>query len=331
MIGKDAKVGIAVLTLVLVASGCGGGGEDTNTDISFTPNQGIAIQNFSTYPGRIYEGQQATVRITVRNTGQADAEDTVARIYGAPIEWGNEPSGQDMSRTFDGTSEDQHKEFNTLRAGDQEGGVPSVPQQKSWQFDPPDLGDRNIDYDFKTRVFYKYETTGETEIQLVRQDEYRDQGMTKGQPSIDTSAGPIDIQVRTRTPLIYYQDDVDFDSNICFIVRNVGDGTPFIPPSGSSDAVEQYKNVDSDNKDKVELTINNVGGVSFDADGGSGNTAEVSIVGNRGIQCYDMTLPDLTTSQISRDVPITLTADYGYYKDDTTQATVLGNPDVGSN
>lgn len=325
MIENDAKAGIAVLTLILVASGCGSGGGTSSTDVSFTPNQAIAIQNFSSYPGRVYEGQPATIRLSVQNTGQATAQDVVARLYGAPINWGEENN----ARSFSGDS--KHITLSTdLRPADAEAGVPSVPQQLSWSLTPPNLGDRNIDYNFKTRVFFKYSTSAQSEIQLVRQDEFRNQGMTKSQPTLDNSAGPISLQVRTRTPLIYYQDSVDYNSNICFIVKNVGDGTPFITGSGDNAVGQYYKNL-GDKTNKVQLTIDDVGGVEFSASDGSetnsGNSWQttVEIIGGRGIQCFDMSLPDLTTTDISQTVPITVSADYGYFKDDETQVTVLGS------
>lgn len=320
MMGQQTKAGIAVFTLILVASGCGGGGQ-SSTDVSFTPNQAVSIQNFSTYPDRVYESQPATVRITLKNTGEATAENMVARLYGAPIDWG----GEDLSRAFsnDG-SNGQHISFDDVRPGDAEANVPSVPQQSQWMLNPPDLGDRNIDYNLRTRVFYEYMTSAQSDIQLVRQDEFRNQGMTKSQPSLDNTAGPIKMEIRTRTPLIYYEDSTSFDSDVCFIVKNTGDGTPFLP--GKADS--EYKNIgDNDWTDKVEVSIYDTGGVSFtggDSSSGDKTTAEVSMVSGNGIQCFNMELPSLTSSEISQTVPITAEADYGYYKDEEASVTVLG-------
>ncbi len=320
---KEPRVGIAVLALILVASGCGSGGGNSTTDVSYTPNQGISLQNFSSYPESVYESQPATVRITVKNTGEALAEDVVARLYGAPIDW--DSSGEPRSFTPNTDNDNRHIDFGDLQPADAEAQVPSVPQQNQWMLNPPDLGERNIDYDMKTRVFYKYTTSAQTEIQLVRQDEFRNQGMSKSQPTLENSAGPITMEVRTRTPLIYYQDSVDFSSNMCFIVKNSGDGTAFLRDSAN----DQYTNIgENSNTGKVKLTIYNTGNVEFSSDSGSGDgdqaTTTVNLVSGSGIKCFDMSLPDLTTSEISQTVPITVEADYGYYKSDETAVEVLG-------
>ncbi len=301
---------LGLIALVVVAAGCTDTGGDT--EVTVTPDQGMTIQEFSAFPSTVTSpsGSPATVnlRAVVQNTGGADAENVQMRIFNVPFggspSWsvsnGNDLSGGKKGMTFGG---------GTLTAPDPDNGVPSTPREDSMDLEAPGLDSGTvIPYEFLAELQYDYQTTGISQIQLMSEERFQDTGASRTEASIDTSAGPIELDVRTNTPIIFYSGS-NTASQLCVIVSNKGSGTPTAEGAKVSNSYSEADNA-------VELTVSAPNAISQ-------TTKKVDLVGNRGVECFDfnsgLASPDLQTT-----VPVTTTAKYRYTKETSTSVTVKG-------
>lgn len=309
---KTNKTALALIAITVIIAGCtdGGGNESAST-------AGVQITNFSATPSQTFGGQSTQLSMAVRNQGGVNAENSYAKLYQAPIG----DSGGQWSFENDGS---KIVNIGTVRAGDPENNVPPQTKRQNWALNAPSLGAQSIDYNFQTRLFYDYETQATTQIDLVQNDEYIQGDYSPSRPTTSNTDGPIQIEVNTRTPVRYYSDD-GIDSDLCVTVRNEGQGTPLAPPI--SDYVSRTNgdiddiNVD-EGRDEVKISVQDSAGVDFGDEGEDGASHTVSLVGSRGNHCFDPTLPDPSTFSITQTVPITVTAEYGYYTDSSTTVTV---------
>ncbi|MFB6191606.1 MAG: hypothetical protein ABEJ64_04210 [Candidatus Nanohaloarchaea archaeon] len=298
MIPENRNAGLVFLALVVIASGCAHTGPSGDTAAK---TQAVQVSNFSAIPDTVFESQEPTLRLTLKNTGDFKATDVRATLFNVPFgqpsqrEWGVE------SRTFN---------FGTLRPANEEAGLPATPKERTKTVTPPDLSDGEvIPYDFMARIFFKYRTRATTEIQLMGQQRFRETGQARARPAIENTDGPIQMEVRTRTPIVFYEDGTT-SSNLCLIVRNEGQGTPTWPQ-------------DRTQEDVVQIKIRSSGSMSFETIEGQPNRLE--LVGKRGIKCYRVTgFEDFSSTDIQRTIPVTFEAVYGYKKETQTSITVKG-------
>lgn len=307
---------MVLLSLVVIASGCAQTTSDTSSEAS---TASVAVQNFSSFPQEVYNDQQVRLTLTLINNGDQNAQNVVARLFNVPFA-GDEGSNNNVW-TLDG---DRSISFGTLQAADEENNLPAREQNQYWTLTSPDLGNGvTIPYQFMTRIYYEYGTRGTSSITLMSQDRFRETG-NAGRPTLDTTDGPIQMEIRTQSPIVFYpEDEGDRQSEMCVIVRNEGAGTPFLHSEaysdGSYDVTEEASN-------KVKLTAPDQGSIEFSPSDGSGNTAVVEIFGNRGISCFNINVDNWASGVgPQQEVPIVLEADYGYYKETSTSVTVQGS------
>lgn len=298
MIPDNNSTALVLLSIVVIASGCAHTGTSEDTEAS---TQAVQVVNFTAIPDTVFESQEPTLRLTLKNTGSVEATEADATLFNVPFGQPEQRQWAVSSRKF---------EFGTLRPRNEEAGLPATPKERTKTVTPPDLSDgETIPYDFMTRIFFKYSSRATTEIQLMGQKRFRDTGAARARPDIENSDGPIQMEVRTRTPVVFYQDG-STSSNLCLIVRNEGTGTPTWPNDRSQE-------------DVVELQIRSSGSMSFETLEGQAN--RVDMVGNRGIKCYEISgFEDFSSTDIQRTIPITFEADYGYKKQAQTSITVKG-------
>ncbi|MFB6190470.1 MAG: hypothetical protein ABEJ91_02765 [Candidatus Nanohaloarchaea archaeon] len=298
MIPENNSTALVLLSIAVLASGCAHTG--TNQDKAAS-TQAVKVVNFTAIPDTVFESQEPTLRLMLKNTGSVKATGVDATLF-------NVPFGKPAQRQW---AVDSRKfEFGTLRPRNKEAGLPATPKERTKTVTPPDLADgETIPYDFMARIFFKYKTRATTEIQLMGQKRFRDTGAARARPAIENSDGPIQMEVRTRTPIVFYQDGTT-SSNLCLIVRNEGVGTPTWPNDRSQENV-------------VELQIRSSGSMNFKTLDGQANRVE--LVGNRGIKCYEISgFEDFSSTDIQRTIPITFEASYGYKKQAQTSITVKG-------
>lgn len=312
---------LVLLSLVVVASGCA---HTAGTGNNEATSESVSIQNFSAFPSDVYGTQNVRLTLTLKNNGDSTAENVQARLFNVPFGSGNsEWSGLD-SRTVN---------FGTLEPEDEEANLPARESTKFWSMEAPNLDDGvTIPYQFMTEVFYNYETQGTTSITLMDQQRFREEGNPQ-RPTLDTTSGPIQMEVRTRSPIVFYPDDQGTrKSEMCIIVTNEGEGTPFWSDStvqldGSSNSPD-YQQVDEDAINKVKLRVKNQGRINFtnSDDTDNSNVNIVNIFGNKGIGCFEINAQDWSQGVgPQEEVPIVLTAQYGYSKETSTSVTVTGS------
>lgn len=302
-----SKAVLAFLSLVIIASGCTGGGNEKG--VTVTQTAGVTVQSFTATPSTVFEGQPATLELQLANAGGRNADNVQAKLFNAPI---NEGSG-----SWTGTS--ALKEVGSLRPGDPETDTPAITKPVTWSLDSPDLSQGvSIPYDFLSRIYYEYDTVGVTEIQVMDSERYRDSGATRQRPSVENSAGPVQLEVRTRTPLVFYgEEESNPSSELCVIAKNVGGGEVLSPDTLGINDVQNSEN-------EVRLTVKASGSAISFAEGATTDTEIVPIVGTEGIHCFTV---NAESSDIQQTVPITITADYGYYTESQTSVTVEGRED----
>lgn len=320
------KVALAFLSIVVIASGCShtaGTGDDAGSTAS------VAIQNFSAFPQNPYNNRDVNLRLSVKNNGDTDAEDVAAKLYNVPFKSDFESTGQNQ-KTWEINDGNKWRHFEKLDAADPDNDIPARQRTFRWRITAPDISDSlDTPYTFKTRLYYKYNTTGTSRITLMTQDRFQEVG-GGSRPSVDNSAGPIKMEIRTRTPIVFYNNQ-NRDSEMCIVVRNQGSGTP-IHPDAYSSTNKEYTVTDGTNseegqgnKNQVQISVPSQAGMNFVADGeGSGNTQTVRLIGNRGVACYEI---DAASGSITEEVevPIQVEAEYGYYKDASQTVTVRGS------
>lgn len=310
-----------MLSLVVIASGCAHtAGGDTESEASSTS---VSIQNFSATQTEVFSDQPARLELTLINDGGATAEDTVARIFNVPFE--SDSGSNNNVWKLDG---DRSISFGELQPADPENNLPAREHTQYWTLTSPNLEDGvTIPYQFMTEVYYKYQTRGTSSITLMSQQRFREEG-NAARPTLDSTDGPIQLEVRTRSPIVFYPgDEGNRQTEMCVIVRNEGTGTPFLH-SQAYDSGEYDVNEDSSNR--VRLRVPDQGGIEFSPSDGSGNTAVVEILGNRGIQCFTINVDNWEDGLgPQQEVPIVLEADYGYSKETSASLTVQGSDRFG--
>lgn len=306
-----SKAGLVILSLAIIVSGCASGEENTS-EVTVSQTSGVEITRFAASPSELFGGQKMNLELNLKNKGGQNAQNVKARLYNVPF------SG---SRSWSISSGNQKVSFDNLGAPDPDADTPSLTVPKTWTLTAPTLQSGvTIPYDFFVRVFYKYETTGTTNIQVMSDERFRESGAGRSKPTLDNSGGPIQMEVRTRTPIVFFSSsgsDSTETSEFCVIVKNVGGGTPFHPTEGVNNG--NYA-VNDNNLDEVVLKVQSSGStVSFES-----TEKKVDLIGGRGVACYTMKANFVSSQDIQRTIPITMTAEYGYYKDSQTSVTVKG-------
>ncbi len=317
---KTNKTALALIAITVIIAGCtdGGGNESAST-------AGVQITNFSATPAQTFSGQSAQISMSLTNAGGVDASNAVAKLYQAPI------GGGDGSWTIQSGS--QIANIGSIRAADPENEIPAQTRRQNWALQAPSLGSQSVDYNFQSRVYYDYSGEAATQIELVQEDEFLQGDYSPSRPTTSNTNGPIQIDVNTRSPVRYFTTDdgnANTDSDLCVTVRNEGQGTPFKPSVDDYTTVENGEitsidlgSEDSSPRDKVNISVAESAGVDFDNAGDDGFVNEtVMLTGSRGNHCFGMTLPDSESFSITQTVPLTINADYGYYTDASTTATV---------
>jgi hypothetical protein len=320
------KTVLAILFFAVVVSGCtGGGGSEEG------PSQTASVQvnEFSAFPNPAPSEQSVRFRMQLENVGGADTNNaTSVRLFNPPFGpgsnvWSDE-DGNDVELS------DRVMHFGELQApGDQ---TPSTPRTQRITFTAPDLEeDRTISYDMNSYIMYEYSTEANTEVEIMGGERYREQGNPEGSAGLENTRGPIQMEVRTPTPLVFYDIDSTTDyleRELCVIVRNQGSGVPFGHEGSSNIWLGESEGWNlsavQENENEVNVRIEDIGRVDFDPYGSSNPAEEIEILDGRGVNCWDMNVSVGSTAQIQTTIPLDLQANYGYRKTSRTTATVEG-------
>lgn len=316
------RIVLVLLFLTVIVSGCTGGNQKEDQGSS-----SLTVNEFSAFPNPVPAGQNVQFRMELVNDGAHDATNVYARLY-------NPPFGDSGSQVWKPTSGNMSKSyrtlsFGTLRAAGEQ--TPAVPKTRQVDFEPPSLGpDRDISYGFNSYILFNYTTRGTTKVQIMGEDRYREQGSPQGSAGLQNSRAPIQMEIRTPTPIPIYETTEDsVTKQFCVIARNQGSGVPFYAgvkvsggPLPTSKSFDMSKVQNTENK--IEIKIHDVGQTTFDvSDSVERNYQNVSILDGRGVGCFNMNVNG-TSGTLQRTVPIRVDAYYGYRKSATTNVQVQG-------
>jgi hypothetical protein len=310
------KAVLILMVLAAIVSGCTEGGQTEDEG-----STSLTVNEFSGFPNPVPANQNVQFRMQLVNDGDEDVDTAFARLYNPPFgggaqvfsdENGDNPGKQ--ARTL---------QFSDLRAeGDQ---TPAVPQTRQVDFQAPDLPrDRDLSYGFNADIFFGYETVGDAEIQILSEEAFREEGATQGSARLENSRAPIQLEVRTPTPIrIFDSQDSSVTKQFCVIARNQGQGTPFDPQDVPSSSDFNRVSI-QDAEGEVEIGVQDVGSqVTFTADDGGGQTKTVEILQGKAVACFDMEISGVSNT-FQTTVPIRVEADYGYKKTDNANLRVDG-------
>ena len=321
---------LAIMFFAVIVSGCTGGGNQEETSSTAS----VQVNEFSAFPNPTPSGQKTRFRMQLVNQGDAEARNTSVRLYNPPFA----DNGTTDTKTWrDGSTgnvsiEDRTLFFDTLSAPSDQ--TPAVPKTRTRTYTAPELDQgRTISYDWNAYMMFEYQTDANTEIQIMGGEQYREQGSPSGSASLENSRGPIKMEVRTPTPIVFY--DVNRNNNperqLCVIIRNQGNGIPFAEEPSSnniymnrSDTGYTYNlSAVQEQENKVNVRIEDIGNVDFEPFDSSNDQKTVDILSGKGVQCWDMKV-DVSGSSIQTTVPLSLEAVYNYRKSTKTTATVEG-------
>jgi len=321
----ENKTVLVLLFVTLIVSGCTGGGNEEET----ASTAALQVNEFSVFPNPVPGDQNTRFRMQVENVGDHDAEDVEAYLFNPPFA---DASGDDNSwrnGDGDGVSEDDRTlEFSNMEAP---GETPSTPSTQTVTFTSPDVDQgRNNDYTMRAQLFYKYGTDASTEVRVMGDDAYRDAGSPQGTATVQNNNGPVQMEVRTPTPIPIYDTGEDtVEKELCVVVRNQGNGVPFADEDGDAfDGGDYDRDKVSDSTNNVKLSIENVGRLAFRT-GDDGDYSEdvssqtVEIIGGRATPCWDMQI-DTGGSSLDTTVPLTIESTYFYRQESATTVTVQG-------
>jgi len=316
---RNSKILVVLITAVLITSGCV---DDEENESNTSP---ISINDFSITPDPAPGDQTVNVQMEAENTGDNDAENVYATIFGPTF-----ASGEDEQRTWrDDSGGEVSSELRTMELNDLSAGSdtsPAVPGRDTITLRSPSIDEgRIVPYTFNARLQYEYQTTGSTSIEVMSDDRYEDSDTSQRRPDTETSDGPIQLEVQGTTPHIFY-DDGDAEDELCITLTNQGSGDPFLVSTDSSASHgDSGYDIDEESEDKVELQIEDVGNVQFSPQGSDEETIIVDMVGDQGFQCFDMELEGLgTVTDLEQTTDIPIEVKYGYEEETSTSVTVEG-------
>ena len=298
---NNSKLLLALIGAVLITSGCMEGGE------SEASTSALAVNQFDISPNPAPGGQSVSMQMQLENAGDVEATDVTASVFG--------PTFGDDSRTWtadDGTTMD----FNNLQpATDTQ---PAIPQQSTLTFTTPGLErGRNLPYDFNAEIFYGYETSSSTSIQVMSQERYQETNTVQSSTTVDNSNAPIQLDVQGSTPIVFQPQQGQRTEDLCITVTNAGTGTPFYPDALP---VQDSSDVNDEEENRVQVEIEDVGNIVF-----TENEANVEIIGTEGFHCFEMTAAGLgDATQLEQTANIEIESRYGYREETSTSVTVEG-------
>lgn len=309
------KIMLVLLSAVIIASGCMDNGEADA--VKTAPMQ---VNSFSASPNPAQADTNVMFDIELENTGDADAENTAIRLFGPTFAT---DTGQDKTwrpaNPDDGAIDeaaDRTRYIGTVRAPTDNS--PSVPETEMITLTAPAYEEGREATDlFQMDIFYQYETTATTQLDIMTAEHFQDNNIQRTEPTLETTAGPVQLDIRGSTPKVQYEGDED--DELCVIVRNDGEGEVFHPDDGfiGTEGTRAY-DVNSDVRDRVKLSVEDVGNIDFEP-----NEATVRLVRGEQVQCFDWSADGLI-QQREQTVNIELDAEYGYTKTDQTSVTVEG-------
>jgi hypothetical protein len=307
---------LVVLVLAVVAiSGCVEDGGVTTTN-------GLEITDFSSDQDSVFSGRDVRISMTVENLGDYSVADAKAMAYltGSNLDL----TTASVSTAWDGgTTGTQCMTFGKeLKAADPAKDTEPGFKTVRWSLTAPSLpsGQSRTDQ-FIGRVYYDYQTVLRGTVWAYPEaevDAIRSQGETPETSTFTSTEGPLEFEVTIAPdPVVVYNGDRTFTMYIK--ITNTGGGTVFDPG-----AVTYNTGTCSD----ISISLEELNIIDF----ATGNVVitgatpvcdvNAELINGQATVVCDVTLTsDPATKQ---GYPVTITVDYGYYKDQELSITATG-------
>lgn len=289
---------IALFTIICVVavSGCLGDDEP----VMSAKGYGLEITNFTSNLYGLYSGQTTHVTMRIENHG----ESKVLKDYGlalliVPGDW-------------DITQDKNQALKKDLNFENSDRGIAMGTDQYTWTIKAPAItpGSKRPD-SITGRIYYDYQTVAEGTLWLYPESEL---GSTQNKLTYKTQRGPIAISMTlVPDPVVVYSSGEMFNLNID--LTNVGGGTVYMPETVDADS---YSISDAD-RNVINLDVN-IPGLKVDDD----CLEHVEFFGNKASVICDITYDEISVPSAKQSYPVSVKADYGYYKDQTINIEVTG-------
>lgn len=163
-------------------------------------------------------------------------------------------------------------------------------------------------YDFNARLLYYYQTSAFNRFTAISEDErslQKQRGVYKETKLPSTSTpGPIQIELKTQNPIVYYSDDKEHKADFVFIIKNVGKGL-----------VSNAQPIKTDSQNQIHFEAN-VDGTPANCDGTKFKLHDNEIV----IFCSS----SITDPTVAEEHQITAVAKYYYVIDKVVPISIKG-------
>ena len=290
---KD-KIAIVLISAAIIVAGC------TNGEDEEIEGEGLQITQFNSFPADPFTGESTNLEMELFNTGDADADVEIARLYGHVI------SDDDNAWSLDG-DEQVRDDIGIVQAGDED--FDPLPEDVVWRMiAPEEISQSTSPYTWNAEVFYDYRTDASTSIDLI---DSRDE--QAGIPGVSNSAAPIRLDVTTQSPILV--DEETDEVQVRVEASNIGQGEVYSP---DTEFEEDPFDVDDDEyRDSLTIRMDDPPGeTSVDGE----NEVDVDMTRGSGRHTFDLSLPESFNSPLT--VELSLESDYIYRTDRATGVTV---------
>jgi hypothetical protein len=318
------KILASLLAIVLIA-GCSGipGMENLGLGTgTIGGGNGLEMTSFSAEPTPVYSGSKVRIMVDVANQGGTTVPKNKALVYltGSDVDLGS--SGTSYWRG-DTNSTNAYKSFTKdMRAADVVKGTSADTARFSWTLIAPNItaGQTRTDT-FFGRVYCDYSTAVNGNVWIYTEGE-ADAAKASNRPinlaSFTSTAGPVGLNVKVSPdPVIYYASGETF--SLYITVSNLASGTIYTSgktysTSGFSISADDYNKVNIDVKyDSNKIRSQNLADCT--------GSQELPAGKSTTLVCDFQVLGSPTTFV---SLPITVTANYGYYTERTATVVVQG-------
>ena len=304
-LGKELML-FSVVSIVFLA-GCAGAPESAT-------GTGVIIKSFAPDLTSVEGGSQVVMTVVVKNVGARAAGTAIsgisasgvgATLFGLSNEWGGVTTSKVIT--------------SSLAAADPATGLPGEEASIDWTLTTPTGKGSDVTYDASVRVNYTYSTISDALLRFVTTDyEWTNPNIQKGVISSETTAGPLSITIFARTPTVSGATRI---GKLQFEIQNVGGGRVGNETIAGLDIIREIKVVGV--TPTAGGTVGQCGGKK-DADDASDKVITLNDVrlaaGKSKIISCDVDVGAITNFQ---DIALNITANYQFFVDSATQATVL--------
>jgi hypothetical protein len=223
-----------LLVAVVISSGC------TTTNTTVETGNGVIIEDYDVEFSNVYSGECVDLGILIRNIGSVDSENVFVEMLGIEQDWYDGKAWGEGCLSEDGghwsgwekTTNEAECMWNPgavnfgLLAPDVDRGTSGESKSCTWSYMAPEIPyQSDVTYPITLRVFYQYRTDVAKVITLMTKDEMNElikQSRTIPIDPQSSTRSPVELDIKTATPLRIYRERVEFPVEIN--INNVGGG-----------------------------------------------------------------------------------------------------------